>query len=293
MYQEGHENIGKHRYHHGRRGLDREDRMAAGSGRPYARRYADDSSSRDGSPEWNDRRSQHGVYKLPRSTHAYGACDDGEWAVPNTLVDSSYADNGPLADLRALAGREAEQLGCGATAARASVFNPPNSPVRNSFDYLREYACAEAFLLNEARRSSERNKYSKISYIIQTETNGQQPAGSRAYGSVYASPIRIESESTQDGSASHSFEQSVPVRSFNDFDEGIFKFNAETEKYMCPAEGCAKEFPSLSRIKRHFIIHTNIKPFKCRNKDCDRTFSRKDNMLQHYRVHCPHSSNNS
>lgn len=73
----------------------------------------------------------------------------------------------------------------------------------------------------------------------------------------------------------------------NEFDESIFHYNSETKMYACPWEGCGKAFPSLSRIKRHYIIHTKLKPFKCLNKGCNRRFSRKDNMLQHYRVHCP------
>ncbi|ORD94855.1 Z561 [Enterospora canceri] len=79
------------------------------------------------------------------------------------------------------------------------------------------------------------------------------------------------------------------VKSFNDFDEKIFEMDETRGMFVCPVSGCEKEFPSLSRIKRHYIIHTDIKPFKCKNKDCDRRFSRKDNMLQHYRTHCPYT----
>lgn len=88
-----------------------------------------------------------------------------------------------------------------------------------------------------------------------------------------------------DSSAEHS-----SFKSFNDFDEEIFKFDLDCKMYICPWNGCDKTFPSLSRIKRHYIIHTDIKPFKCLNPGCDRRFSRKDNMLQHYRVHCPFAS---
>lgn len=79
------------------------------------------------------------------------------------------------------------------------------------------------------------------------------------------------------------------VKSFNDFSESIFLLDPQKNTYMCPVQGCNKEFPSLSRIKRHYIIHTDIKPFKCKNKECNRRFSRKDNMLQHYRMHCPYT----
>jgi len=85
-------------------------------------------------------------------------------------------------------------------------------------------------------------------------------------------------------------EDQANFKSFNDFDEDIFKLDMESKLYICPWNGCDKSFPSLSRIKRHYIIHTDIKPFKCLNQGCNRRFSRKDNMLQHYRVHCPFAS---
>ena len=81
------------------------------------------------------------------------------------------------------------------------------------------------------------------------------------------------------------------LKSFNDFDESIFVLDEKRQTYICPVPECGKEFPSLSRIKRHYIIHTDLKPFKCKNKECNRRFSRKDNMLQHYRMHCPYTKN--
>lgn len=67
-------------------------------------------------------------------------------------------------------------------------------------------------------------------------------------------------------------------------------FQSQTEgdvkMYLCPKRDCGKTFPSLSRVRRHYIVHTGEKPYKCLNTDCRKTFSRKDNMLQHYRNHC-------
>lgn len=77
------------------------------------------------------------------------------------------------------------------------------------------------------------------------------------------------------------------LKSFNDINDAIFLVNASTKTYKCPWDSCEKVFPSLSRVKRHYIIHTDFKPFKCLNLGCNRDFSRKDNMLQHCRVHCP------
>lgn len=60
--------------------------------------------------------------------------------------------------------------------------------------------------------------------------------------------------------------------------------------YRCIFHGCEKEFPSLSRMRRHYIIHTGVKPFKCINKECTKSFSRRDNMIQHYKAHCIYST---
>ncbi|OAG31704.1 hypothetical protein NEDG_00179 [Nematocida displodere] len=59
--------------------------------------------------------------------------------------------------------------------------------------------------------------------------------------------------------------------------------------FKCIFQGCRKFFPSLSRMKRHYIIHTGVKPFRCLNQSCDKSFSRRDNMIQHYKGHCVHS----
>lgn len=71
-------------------------------------------------------------------------------------------------------------------------------------------------------------------------------------------------------------------------DDSLFHTRMENDvrMYLCPQRGCHKQFPSLSRVKRHYIVHTGQKPYKCLNESCRKTFSRKDNMLQHYRNHC-------
>ncbi|KAI5192658.1 hypothetical protein NECID01_2029 [Nematocida sp. AWRm77] len=56
--------------------------------------------------------------------------------------------------------------------------------------------------------------------------------------------------------------------------------------FKCIYPECRKAFPSLSRMRRHYIIHTGAKPFKCLNAECPKSFSRRDNMIQHYKGHC-------
>lgn len=79
------------------------------------------------------------------------------------------------------------------------------------------------------------------------------------------------------------------ITSFNDLPDDLFTYDEKKHLFPCPVDGCTAEFPSLSRIKRHYHIHTGIKKFKCKNKECDRTFNRKDNMMQHYRSHCSYT----
>lgn len=83
------------------------------------------------------------------------------------------------------------------------------------------------------------------------------------------------------------------IGSFADFENSMFLHKSKNgaKAYTCPYEGCGMELPTLSRIKRHYIVHTKLKPFKCLNKNCNKRFSRKDNMLQHYKIHCNHTNN--
>ncbi|AFN82994.1 putative transcriptional activator [Encephalitozoon romaleae SJ-2008] len=82
------------------------------------------------------------------------------------------------------------------------------------------------------------------------------------------------------------------IESFADFETSMFPYKSKNgiKSYICPYEGCTMELPTLSRIKRHYIVHTKLRPFKCLNKDCNKRFSRKDNMLQHYKIHCSYSN---
>lgn len=78
------------------------------------------------------------------------------------------------------------------------------------------------------------------------------------------------------------------IESFADFPDSMFasKTKNNTRVFCCANKECEVELPSLSRIKRHYLVHTSLKPFKCLNQKCDKRFSRKDNMLQHFRTHC-------
>lgn len=184
--------------------------------------------------------------------------DENESSKNQKKVDSKPPTKAELlAELRNIARREARNIQeQNSNLDEEIYYHPPVSPSKHPLEYLRE--------------------------IYRTEDRHVElrPKNNR----------RVEKEISESSGVDV---DSTGFKSFNDFDEGIFKFDSNSKMFHCPWEGCDKSFPSLSRIKRHYIIHTDLKPFKCLNPGCNRRFSRKDNMHQHYRVHCPFAGQGS
>lgn len=65
---------------------------------------------------------------------------------------------------------------------------------------------------------------------------------------------------------------------------GFDSVNANGQ-HVCPVTKCGKAFPTKSRLNRHLIVHTGDKPFACLHPGCNKAFSRRDNMMQHYKSH--------
>ncbi|EPZ36645.1 hypothetical protein ROZALSC1DRAFT_26649 [Rozella allomycis CSF55] len=52
--------------------------------------------------------------------------------------------------------------------------------------------------------------------------------------------------------------------------------------------GGKRAFTCRNHLVRHQRIHTGEKPFQCEFKGCTKRFSRKDNMITHYKGHFKH-----
>lgn len=182
-----------------------------------------------------------------------------------------------------------------------------NNSQKNLLDYLKEEARLESERINS--KIYERKSFSPL-YEKPLDVPEVKPKGKRGRKPKVIKPIEFSEETHSDSfeeqkseerrkrtyrkrkqlSYEHPSEVSdhTNIESFADFADSMFTYKTKDKLkiYECPEPGCFTELPSLSRIKRHYLVHTNLKPFKCLNKNCDKRFSRKDNMIQHFRTHC-------
>lgn len=115
---------------------------------------------------------------------------------------------------------------------------------------------------------------------------GQQPSSS-TYGGVQLAEYN---PSTSKGHEilSQVYQQSpvplklVPVKP-RKYPNRPSKTPVHERPYACPVENCDRRFSRSDELTRHIRIHTGQKPFQCRI--CMRSFSRSDHLTTHIRTH--------
>jgi len=74
----------------------------------------------------------------------------------------------------------------------------------------------------------------------------------------------------------------VPVRT-RKYPNRPSKSPVHERPYACPVSDCDRRFSRSDELTRHIRLHTGQKPFQCRI--CSRTFSRSDHLTTHIRTH--------
>src|SRR5688500_11166738 len=55
--------------------------------------------------------------------------------------------------------------------------------------------------------------------------------------------------------------------------------------YLCSQIDCKATFPSLRRLKKHQVFHSDVRPFICDRADCLMSFKARHHLKRHEKTH--------
>ena len=67
--------------------------------------------------------------------------------------------------------------------------------------------------------------------------------------------------------------------------KGTIRRSSGTKIKQCPWEGCGKVFPWNADLRRHYVVHTGEKPYKC--PLCQHACNVKHNLVTHIKARHP------
>ena len=59
--------------------------------------------------------------------------------------------------------------------------------------------------------------------------------------------------------------------------------HSSVKRFCC--DKCEKRFKTQKVLQNHYLFHTHIRPFNCPQKDCNKTFKQKRDLLTHQIIH--------
>ena len=154
----------------------------------------------------------------------------------------------------------------------SEIKTPPNfTEIANTSVSLHEPTTPLDFLVREAHE--EKEKMDAVAEFKRQENKKDREEKIKSRRILDSSPNKSENDTFDE-------EEVIPEEAFETITIDKIKY------YVCNDPKCDKKFPTLSRVRRHAVVHSGIRPYECLNAGCNKRFSRKDNMLQHHRNHC-------
>ncbi|KAJ1849622.1 hypothetical protein LPJ73_003693 [Coemansia sp. RSA 2703] len=110
---------------------------------------------------------------------------------------------------------------------------------------------------------------------VSLSTDPQSPDGSRMETSLVIASSESQGAGNSDASKNSDGDSAALTATV------ITSAGDPSKPFMCSI--CESRFGRLEHVKRHHLVHTGQRKYEC--PSCNKTFARKDNMIQHMRAH--------